>query len=145
MITKHPTPTWKGSDLAKHRGKHRACFEDLLKVTGRQITEAEYAQRVQRAIERNWLEYESCKRDIPSRTYLPPRATYVDDDLVVAVTTDLSRQQMVTGFHEDFDKPHGAVPGPDATVGDRKLTYRKHLGWDAQSRLISDLRVIKNV
>lgn len=137
-------PAWSKKNLTRHRNKHGACFEDLLGIGGRVITEREYADRAQRAIDKSWMEYQAEKAHTYDDEFDPPRLTHVDDELVIAIT-DLPRAQMITSFHEHFDRPHGVEPGPRATVGDRKLRYRQQVLWDDQGRMIRNLRVAKDV
>ena len=93
--------------------------ERLLAITGRPVTVEEYRDRSVRAVTGAWCEYEAQGRDFERSAYLPARVSYVDDDLVVAVT-DLARTRFVTCFHEHFDgrqPPHGRNPG--SGVSDR--------------------------
>ncbi len=69
---------------------------------GRPVTVEEDRDRSVRAVTGAWCEYEAQGRDFDRSAYLPARVSYVDDDLVVAVT-DLARTRFVTGFHEHFD------------------------------------------
>ena len=141
-------PTWKPNNLAVHYqkriAKDRGCFEDLLAIDGRDITEAEYEQRSQAAVTNSWGEYEGEGRDVEAGRYYPAAAYFVDDDLVVAIT-DLGRREFLTCYHEHFNRPHGVVPGPNASAGQRRLRFIQQLNWDEQGKMIRNLRRIRNV
>lgn len=144
------SPTWTEGNLANHHAKrlreNPECFEDLLGITGRTVTVEEYRDRSVRAVTDAWCEYEAEGRDFERSTYLPARASYVDDDLVVAVT-DLARARFVTCFHEHFDgrqPPHGRNPGRGVSVAQRRARYREDLRLKAQGRLVINLKVVRN-
>lgn len=140
-------PTWKPINLALHHqkriAKDRGCFEDLLGVNGREITVAEYEQRSQAAVTNSWGEYEGEGRDVQAGRYYPAAAYFVDD-LVVAIT-DLERNEFLTCYHEHFSRPHGVVPGPNASVGQRRLRFLQQLNCDEQGKMIRNLRRLRNV
>lgn len=144
------SPAWTEGNLANHHAKrlreNPGCFEDLLGITGRTVTVEEYRDRSVRAVTDAWCEYEAEGRDFARSTYLPARASYVDDDLVVAVT-DLARARFVTCFHEHFDgrqPPHGRNPGRGVSVAQRRARYREDLRLKAQGRLVINLKVVRN-
>jgi len=63
---------------------------------------------------------------------------------VVAII-DLERNEFLTCYHEHFNRPHGVVPGPNASVGQRRLRFIQQLNWDEQGKMIRNLRRIRNV
>jgi hypothetical protein len=128
-------PTWKARRLTEHHQKRLrkdpGCFEDLLGISGRQMTESEYDLRSEAAFDNAWGEYEGEGRDVASREYSEVRAYFVDNDLVVAIT-DGFRNEFVTCFHEHFDRPHRVDPGSGATVGQKQLRFKERLKIDEQ-------------
>jgi hypothetical protein len=142
--------SWTDGNLARHHARRAredpGCFEDLLGITGRSRTVVEYRDRSVRTVADAWYEYEAQGRDFERSTYLAARVSYVDDDLVVAVT-EPARARFVTGFHEPFDgrrPPHGRHPGRDVSVAQRRIRYREDLRLKAQGRLIINLEVVRD-
>jgi hypothetical protein len=143
-------PSWPDGNLARHHAKrireNPGCFEDLLGITDRSMTVEEFRDRSDRAVDGAWCEYEAQGRDFDRAAYLQARASYVDDDLVVAVT-DLPRARFVTCFHEHFDgrqPPHGRNPGRGVSVAQRRIRYREDLRLKVQGRLIINLKVVRD-
>lgn len=122
-------PTWDPANLTAHHQKRitkdKSCFEDLLGIVGRDMTEQEYEQRSLAAFHNAWGEYEGEGRNVAARAYYPSGAYLVDDDLVVTIT-DPSRNIFHTCYHEHFNRPHDPMP----SVGQRRLLYRQQLRWD---------------
>src|SRR5437870_4097504 len=65
MSASPATPRWRPRNLARH---HRTritddagCFEDLIGITGRTMTEAEYEARSLDSVENSWAEYEGVR------------------------------------------------------------------------------------
>jgi hypothetical protein len=144
------SPSWTEGNLVRHHAKrlrdNPGCFEDLLGITDRSMTVEEYRDRSVRAVADAWCEYEAQGRDFERSTYLAARVSYVDDDLVVAVT-DRDRTRIVTCFHEHFDgrqPPHGRNPGRGVSVAQRRIRYREGSRRKAQGRLIIHLKVVRN-
>ncbi len=141
-------PSWTPNNLSRHYRKrinHDAgCFEDLLGITGRSMTEPEYEQRSINAFNNAWAEYEGEGRNVAARAYYPPSAYFVDDELVVAIT-DIGRNKFLTCYHEHFDRPHGVDPGQSASVGQKRFRYREHLRYEEQGKMIRNLRRIRGV
>jgi hypothetical protein len=142
--------SWSHGNLERHHAKRLqdspGCFEDLLGVVGRSMTAEEYWDRSQTAVFDSWCEYEAQGRDFALSAYLKLRASYVDDDLVVAVV-DIARSFFVTCFHEHFDSrrpPHGRHPGRGVSVGQRRLRYLEDLRIKEKGRLIINLRIIRD-
>lgn len=136
-------PSWTEGNLARHHAKRTrenpGCFEDLLGITGRTVTVEEYRDRSVLSVTGAWCEYEAESRDFERNTYLPARASLVDDDLVVAVT-DMARTRFVTCFHEHFQSrrpTHGDHPGHGVSVAQRRMRYREALRIKVQGRLVS--------
>ena len=143
-------PSWTEGNLVRHHAKrlrdNPGCFEDLLGITARSMTVEEYRDRSVRVVAAAWCEYEAQGRDFDRSTYLEPRVSYVDDDLVVAVT-DRDRARFVTCFHEHFDgrQPlHGRNPGRGVSVAQRRIRYREDLRVKSQGRLIINLKVVRD-
>jgi hypothetical protein len=141
-------PTWNPNTLRRHYqkriGRDAGCFEDLLGIVGRAMTEPEYEQRSDLAFNHAWAEYEGEAWNVAGRYYNPASAYFVDDALVVAIT-DSFRNDFLTCYHEHFSRPHGVVPGPGASVGQRQLRYRQHLQQEEQGGLIRNLQRIRGV
>jgi hypothetical protein len=141
-------PKWNPRNLARHYQKRLAknpgCFEDLLGMVGTTITEAQYGERADDAIDNAWGEYEGEGWDVQCCEYAELRAYYVDAELVVAIT-DSFRHDFVTCFHEHFDRPHGVDPGAGATVGQKQLRYKERLKIDEQGKVIRNLKRIRGV
>jgi hypothetical protein len=137
-------PTWDPANLTTHHQKRitkdKGCFEDLLEIVGRDMTEQEYEQRSLAAYHNAWGEYEGEGRNVAAQSYYPPAAYFVDDDLVVAIT-DLARNLFQTCYHEHFNRRHGPMP----SLGQRRLLYRQQLRWDEQGKMIRNVRRIRNV
>jgi hypothetical protein len=141
-------PSWDPQNLTNHHqkriSKDKGCFEDLMGINGRDMSEAEYEQRSQEAVAKSWAEYEGEGRHVAASAYYPPAAYFVDDDLVVAIS-DTLRNTFQTCYHEHFSRPHGLVPGPSASLAQRQLRYRQKLQWDENGGLIRNLRRIRGV
>lgn len=141
-------PKWAAKNLQSHHQKRvtqdKGCFEDLMGLQGRDLTEAEYEQRSNDAFQSAWAEYECVSWDVKARTYRPPAAYLVDDQLVAAVT-DLARADFITCFHEHFDgiRRHAFVTA--LSVGQRKLRYTQSIQWRVQGRQIIQLKRIRGV
>jgi hypothetical protein len=144
------TPSWANKNLEQHHSKRLretpGCFEDLLGLSDRSMTVAEYQDRSRTAVSGSWCEYEAQGRDFVLSTYIEPRAFYIDDDLVVAIT-DVERFSFVTCFHEHFDSRrslHGKNPGRSVSVAQRRLRYLDDLRIKEKGRLVINLRVIRD-
>ena len=139
---------WNARNLTRHYNerlrKNPGCFEDLLGITGRTMTESQYEIRSDDAVNNSWGEYEGEGWDVRRREFSELRAYFVDDDLVVAIT-DGFRNDFVTCFHEHFDRPHGVDPGAGATVGQKQLRYKERLAIDEQGKAIRNLKRIRGV
>jgi hypothetical protein len=137
-------PTWDPAQLTQHHQKRvtrdKGCFENLLGIVGRDMTEQEYAQRSQAAFQNSWGEYEGEGRDVAGQCYYPRAAYFVDDELVIAIT-DPARTRFHTCYHEHFGRPHGPMP----SVAQRRLRYVQQLRWDELGRMIVNVRRIRSV
>jgi hypothetical protein len=137
-------PTWDLAQLTKHHQKRitrdKGCFEDLLGIVGRDMTEQEYEQRSHAAFQNAWGEYEGEGRNVAGQCYYPHAAYFVDDDLAVAIT-DLARNRFHTCYHEHFNRRHGPMP----SLGQRKFLYVQQLRWDELGKMILNVRRIRNV
>jgi hypothetical protein len=144
------TPTWEAYNLRKHLQErlreNPGCFEDLLGLPpGSTMTESQYEVRSLDAVTGAWGEYEGEGRDRRTGEWKEARAFFVDQDLVVAIT-DGFRRTFITCFHEHFDYPHGVVPGPGASLGDRQLAYIAMLKKDnVQLGFIRRLKPIRGL
>ena len=143
-------PIWAEKNLgdqhAKRLRENPGCFEDLLGIVGRLLTQGEYRDRSVHAFADSWCEYEAQGRDFKLGAYMSARAHYVDDDLVVAIV-DVARSLFVTCFHEHFDsrRPlHGRHPGSGVSVAQRRLRYLDDLRLKEKGRLIINLRFIRD-
>jgi hypothetical protein len=138
--------TWNARNLARHHKerlrKDPGCFEDLMGIAGRTITESQYKTRSHDAIDNAWGEYEGEWLDKDRKEFLELRAYFVDNDLVVAIT-DSFRKEFVTCFHAHFNYPHGRVPGPGATTGQKQLRYIERLKRDEQGGYIRRVKRIR--
>jgi hypothetical protein len=139
-----PRPSWNSVNLKRHRDKHHQCFEAVLGITLGEIGDNQYAARAQVAITTSWLEYEAERMDFIIEAFTPLRTTYVDDDLIVAVT-DLSRRNMITSYHEHFNKSYKKAHAPGAMAGDRRLMYREQLRQKEAGGLVRNLRRVRDV
>src|SRR5207244_59823 len=121
-------PRWDLKKLARHYRKRitddAGCFEDLLGITGRTMTESEYESRSMDVVENAWAEYEG-KHQIDVNEYEEARAYFVDDDLVIAIT-DTFRRGFITCYHEHPGKKH-TTRASMPSVGQRRLEYRRRL------------------
>ena len=126
-------PTWDPAALTKHHQKRitrdQGCFEDLLGIVGRDMTEQEYEQRSQDAFQNSWGEYEGEGRNVAAQSYYARAAYFVEDDLVVAIT-DLGRAQFHTCYHKHFGRRHRPMP----SLAQRKARYVQELRWDELGR-----------
>jgi len=141
-------PNWDATNLTTHHQKRitadKGCFEDLMGIAGRDMTEAEMEQRSQDVVANAWGEYEGEGRNVQQMSYYPPAAYYVDDDLVVAIT-DQPRQEFQTCYHEHFSRPHGVEPPPGTSLAQRQLRYVQKLNWDEKGGMIRNVNRIRNV
>ena len=122
-------PAWNQPNLLRHHRdrlrKDPGCLEDLLGISGRPITAAQYEALSHQVVRDAWAEFEAQKRDACNGGYHDATAYFVDGNLITAIT-DLPRSWFITCFHEHFDRPHGVVPGA-VSIGQRKLVYRQRL------------------
>ncbi len=141
-------PKWNPRNLTKHYQKRlkedQGCFEDLLNINGRQMTESEYELRADDTVNKAWAEYECESLDSNFYEFRNSRCYFVDDDLVVVIT-DTFKKDLITCFHKHFKSPHGLDPRPDATIGQKRLRYKQILNEKEQGRKIRNLRRIKGV
>jgi hypothetical protein len=144
-----PSISWTDRNLASHHAKrlreNPGCFEDLLAISGRSITLEEYRDRSEGAVANSWCEHEAQSWDPVLRTYRKLNASYIDNDLLVAIV-DLSRLFFMTCFHEHFDsrRPlHGKNPGRAVSVAQRRLRYLDDMRIREKGRLIINLRIIR--
>jgi hypothetical protein len=140
------SPRWDSRKLIRHHrkrttGKDAGCFEDLLGIVGRAMSELEYVDRSEAAVTNAWGQYRGEGRDIASGEYNEERTYFVDDQLVVAIT-DASESDFITCFHEHFSRPHAS---PSGAVGQRRLRYKEHLRFDEQAGLIRNVRRVRGV
>lgn len=140
-------PKWDPRNLTRHHRKRTTrdggCFEDLLRINPRAMTELEYEERSEQAVANAWGQYRGEGRDIASGEYNDEAVYFVDDDLVVAIT-DVSESDFITCFHEHFSRQH-VRPATIGTVGQRRLRYKEHLQFDEQGGLIRKVRRIRGV
>jgi hypothetical protein len=113
-------PAWNANNLRRHHRerlrKDPGCFEDLLGITGRTMTQSEYELRSLDAVTNSWGKYAGDSWNPEDREYREASVYFVDDDLVVAIT-DTFEREFITCFHEHFGYRHGGGPGPGASVG----------------------------
>jgi hypothetical protein len=146
-----PSPSWHPRNLASHYQKrlreNPGCFEDLMRINGRTMTEDEFRDRSVQAVASAWCEFEARGRNIARGDYGPGRAYFVDDELVVAIT-DMPRAGFVTCYHEHFDnrRPlHGNYPGSGVSVAQRRLRYQDDRRRKTQGRFFIDVKVVRDV
>jgi hypothetical protein len=144
-------PSWEPRNLRNHHRKrlreNPGCFEDLMQISGRIMTEEKFRDRSLQAVSSAWCEFEAQKHDLAPGAYLPARACYVDDELVVAVT-NIPRSWFFTCYHEHFDsrRPlHGRYPGNNVSVAQRRLRYREDLRRKTQGRFFINVRILRDV
>ena len=140
-------PKWSDGNLRRHHKKHATgnnagCFAEMLGRSSPPATVHEYEGRSLAAISGAWAEYEAEKWDRSRDGYAPTRATFVDDSLVVCVT-DLARTDVVTCFHEHFDRAHGVEPGRPASAGRRILRYQRQVELDEKGKVLMNVRRIR--
>jgi hypothetical protein len=85
-----PQPAWNANNLRRHHRerlrKDPGCFEDLLGITGRTMTQSEYELHSLDAVTSSWGKYEGESWDAEERAYREAAVYFVDDDLVVAIS-----------------------------------------------------------
>jgi hypothetical protein len=137
-------PSWSASNLQAHYAKHpggadAACWMDVLsKNTTVSVTEYEDASYD--AISNRWLEYECEDWDRAAEEYYPKRVHYVDDRELRAIAS-LDRANMITCYHVHWDRPHNSTR-QNLLVGERRLDYKKHLGWSVAGGMIRAERIV---
>jgi hypothetical protein len=140
-------PKWKPHKLAQHHRKRTTkdagCFEDLLRINPRTMSELKYKERSEQVVANAWGKYRGEGRNIARGEYYDEAMYFVDDDLVVAIT-DVSGCDFITCFHEHFGRRH-VSPASIGTVGQRRLQYKEHLQFDEQGGLIRNVRRIRGV
>lgn len=139
-------PNWDPKNLTRHYQKRitrdKGCFEDLMGIQGRDVTQAEYEQRSQDAYNNSWGEFEAEGRDIRRQGWFPMAAYFVDGDLVVAIL-DLPRATFLTCFHAHFDLPHPAIAG--STIGRRMIFYQRQIRQYIRSGKLRNFKRIRGV
>lgn len=139
-------PKWTSHNLTKHYLKRlkedQGCFEDLLNINCRQMTESEYELRADDTVDKAWAEYECESLDNKLYEFRDSRCHFVDDDLVEAIT-DNFKHNFITCFHKHFALPHGIDPRSDATVGQKRLRYLRILTEKIQGKIIQKFKRIK--
>jgi hypothetical protein len=140
-------PTWKPHRLTRHHQKRitkdQGCFEDLLGIAGRDMTEREYQQRSEDAVANAWGKYRGEHRDIAAGGYHPLSTYFVDDELVVAIT-DVPEADFSTCYHEHFSRPHVAKASMPSVL-QRKQRYKNYLKFLEQGKLIINVQRISGV
>jgi len=140
------TPLWDVASLRRHHRKRTTkdagCFEELLGVTGRTITEAEYEQRSRDAFANAWAEFEGEGGKASDHGYYEPAVYFVDDELVVVIT-DLARLRFTTCYHEHFDQSHSRSTSAGVSSGQRRLRFRDQLKNDERGKMIIKVRRIR--
>ena len=142
-------PKWDPRNLSKHHAKHPAgkdehCWQDLLGISGRPVSEVEYEQESLSVCRNRWLEYEAEKVDrdnigaalrrgepVP---YHQRRRYNIDDRLITTIVAP-ANDAVVTCFHEHFDRRH-ETQGHARPVGELKARYSKHLDNLEMSKMI---------
>ena len=133
-------PKWDPKNLSDHHKKHPAdkdkkCWQDLLGVTDRVVSEAEYEHESLSVCSNRWLEYEAEKIEIEwlahTRRRGEPdpyhsRRRYNVDDRLLTTIVEPADDAVVTCFHEHFDRPHD-TGGHMRPVGELRARYNKHL------------------
>jgi hypothetical protein len=146
MATTTPTPRWNHGRLARHYVKRitedAGCFEDLLGITGRTMTENEYESKSLDVVDNAWAEYEGQHQFGPN-DYEEARVYFVDDDLVLAIT-DVFRRDFFTCYHEHPSRRHVSRAAM-ASIGQRRLEFRRRLDDEEQGKLIRNLQRIRGV
>jgi hypothetical protein len=144
-------PNWDPNNRRSHFQRRLAadpgCFESILGIKGRTMTEAEYERTSQDAVTNAWAEFEAEKKDFNGGVgaYEPGRATYADDKLVIAVT-DLPRNSFITCFHEHFDRTlDGHSDVMKMSIGQRQLRLRQRVYNDERGGIIRNVRRIRGV
>lgn len=147
MARRSASPKWDPRKLARHHRKRTTkdagCFEELLGINPKLMTELEYEERSELAVTTSWAKFKGESRNIATREYYKQAMYFVDDQLVVAITDD-SEYEFITCFHEHFGRGH-ASPRSIGTVGQRRLRYKEHIRFDEQGGLIRNVRWIRDV
>lgn len=120
----------------------QGCFEDLLNINDRKMTESEYELRADEAVDKAWTEFECEWLDEKINEFLDLRYYFVDDELIVSIT-DSFKRYFITCFHKHFALPHGIDPRSDATVGQKRLRYNDMLKEKIQGKIIQKFKRIK--
>ena len=133
-------PKWDPKNLSRHHAKHpggkdKHCWQDLLGVNGRSVSEREYEQESLSVCRDRWLEYEA---EMVDREYVGaalrsgqpvpyhPRRRYNIDDRLVTTIVEPFDDAVVTCFHEHFDRRH-ETQGHSRPVGELRVRYKKRL------------------
>lgn len=149
-----PYIPWTSRDsLSRHHGKRitidDGCFEELIGIKGRDMTEAEYHQRSLEAKAYSWAEYEGQHRE--DSEYLEPRHYFVDDDLVCTIT-DIAVSKIYTCFHAahpkrkhfDLKKPY-VNDRSEAAIGNRRLDFIKKIKNRIRGDQLLNFKAVKGL
>lgn len=135
-------PTWKDRNLRKHYlarlQRDPGCFEDLLGIQNRQMTQAEYQQRSRDTVIHAWGKYRCESWDLQRREYRERRTYFVDNDLVVVIA-DVEERHIITCYHEHFDLEHKT---PSGTIGQRILRYKERIAHEQKSEMIRNVEKV---
>lgn len=144
-----PCPRWLRKTLDEHYGKRTTvdagCFEDLLGISGRQMTVDEYRQRSLDTVANAWAVYLANKIDLdstaPPGTRLGLRKYHVDSDIVMSVI-DVDGIWFITCFHRGHPKKEHANTKHHrkwkGEIGDRQLEFRKDIFNDIRGEVLID-------
>jgi hypothetical protein len=152
------SPEWHPKNLKKHHCKHPAgedeeCWKDLLGKTCRLVTEAEYEAESKLVCSSSWIEYVAEEVDKQNVGYsvrqdlgvpFHEKRRYFVDDRLVKTTTSLSGEDIVTCYHEHFDRPH-VLGGHKAPTGELRNKFRKRIElMSEKSKMLRDLEIVKD-
>lgn len=133
-------PKWNPTNLTRHHAKHpggkdKFCWQDLLGVNGRAVSEAEYEKESLAVCRHRWLEFEAetvdrehvaaALRSGQSVPYHPRRRYNIDDRLVTTIVAP-TNDAVVTCFHEHFDRRHETRSHKRPT-GELRARYKNRL------------------
>jgi hypothetical protein len=117
-------PRWDWGNLEDHlttrTRENKGCIEDLLGISGRDMTIYEYQGKSQSVVNNPAFAWETDECNERTHHHYTRKTYFVDQDLVLVVLNE-QRTKYITCFHLHFAEPHGVDPSNADTLGERRL------------------------
>ena len=106
--------------LTTRTTENKGCMEDLLGISGRDMTIYEYLGKSQAVVNNPLFAWETDECNEKTSPHYTRKTYLVDQDLVL-VSLNEQRTKYITCFHLHFEEPHGVDPSTCDSPGERRL------------------------